>query len=87
MDIFAHPKSSSAPMTAQGTAYQDALEAFARRWQSGTVKDLARGLREVDRQINGRARAHGPGVEAPPALAWHSPGSRSSADLSAAALR
>jgi diguanylate cyclase (GGDEF)-like protein/PAS domain S-box-containing protein len=53
MDIFAHPRSSSAPITAQGTAYQDTLDAFVRRWQAGAVKDLGRGLREVARQING----------------------------------
>ena len=52
MDIFAHPRSTTPPISAVGTTYQDVLEAFAARWQAGKVRDLARGLREVDRRIN-----------------------------------
>jgi multiple sugar transport system substrate-binding protein len=59
MDIFAHPRSTSVPITAQGTAYQDALDAFTRRWQAGGVRDLGRGLREVSRQINGGVATEG----------------------------
>lgn len=54
MDIFAHPQSGSAPITSLGTAYQDPLHAFAQRWQQGSLRDLQRGLREVDRLISGR---------------------------------
>jgi multiple sugar transport system substrate-binding protein len=76
MDIFAHPRSTSAPITALGTAYQDVLEAFARRWQSGTVRDLNRGLREVARQINGGVTPDAGGSQA-----------RAAADLSIATAR
>jgi diguanylate cyclase (GGDEF)-like protein/PAS domain S-box-containing protein len=84
MDVFAHPKSTSAPVTAYGMAYQDVLDAFARRWQSGTVKDLGRGLREVDRQINGQARIGG--AAAGHAANWKSR-TAGTGDLSVAVLR
>jgi diguanylate cyclase (GGDEF)-like protein/PAS domain S-box-containing protein len=78
MDIFAHPRSTSAPVTAHGTAYQDALDGFTRRWQSGAVRDLGRGLREVARQINGGAAGEG--------AAWRARTPKG-ADLSVAAIR
>jgi diguanylate cyclase (GGDEF)-like protein/PAS domain S-box-containing protein len=56
LDIFAHPKSSTPVITAAGTGYEDALSEFAGRWQAGQVRDLGRGLREVDRQINTKLR-------------------------------
>jgi diguanylate cyclase (GGDEF)-like protein/PAS domain S-box-containing protein len=57
MDVFAHPRSTTPPITAIGTTYQDVLEAFATRWQAGKIRDLARGLREVDRRINAKILA------------------------------
>jgi multiple sugar transport system substrate-binding protein len=69
MDVFAHPRSTTPPITAVGTTYQDVLEAFASRWQAGKVRDLARGLRDVDRRINaqilGATGADFSAVEAP----------------------
>jgi multiple sugar transport system substrate-binding protein len=77
MEIFAHPRSSTPPITAVGTTYQDALDAFAARWQAGKVRDLARGLREVDRRINAQIlRATGADFDLIPAR------SRSSAAVS-----
>ncbi len=52
LDIFGHPMSSAAPVTAAGTEYEGVLTAFALRWQAGEVDDLQAGLREVDREID-----------------------------------
>jgi len=56
LEIFAHPKSAAQPLTSIGTGYSDAMALFADRWQSGEVRDLVGGLRDVDRQINALLR-------------------------------
>jgi multiple sugar transport system substrate-binding protein len=83
MDIFAHPKSSSAPITARGTTYQDPLEGFARRWQAGSVRDLARGLREIDRQIIGHTLDT---ADTDGAAGWTAAAKQAAPDLSIAGL-
>ena len=73
MEIFAHPKSSTPPITDAGTGYEDVLAAFATRWQAGEVHDLARGLRAVDREINAQLRVaarRGLRPERKPASGW-----------------
>ena len=35
-----------------GVEYQNRFAEFAERWQAGEVRDLRRGLREVDQTIN-----------------------------------
>jgi len=52
VDIFGHPRSSSPQITAVGVEYQNRFAEFAERWQAGEVRDLRRGLREVDQTIN-----------------------------------
>ena len=52
VEIFRHPRSSSPQITAVGVEYQNRFAEFADRWQSGQVRDLRRGLREVDQTIN-----------------------------------
>ena len=52
LDVFGHPGSSSTPVTAVGSAYQDVVEKFAIEWQAGRVPDLAAGLKAVDRAID-----------------------------------
>jgi diguanylate cyclase (GGDEF)-like protein/PAS domain S-box-containing protein len=52
LDIFAHPRSGSMPITAAGSAYQELLAIFAAEWQAGQVTDLREGLRTVDRDID-----------------------------------
>ncbi len=52
LDIFAHPRSGSMPITAAGSAYQELLAIFAAEWQAGQVADLREGLRAVDRDID-----------------------------------
>jgi len=52
LDIFAHPRSGSMPITAAGSAYQELLAIFAAEWQAGQVADLHEALRAVDRDID-----------------------------------
>lgn len=52
LDIFNHPKSSTAPASAAGPAYQETFQQFLDTWQSGKVTDLSAGLTDVDKQIN-----------------------------------
>ena len=52
VEIFRHPRSSSPQITAVGVEYQNRFAEFANRWQAGQVRDLRRGLREVDQAIN-----------------------------------
>ena len=51
LGIFAHPLSSTTPVTAVGRAYQDLVNDFVSRWQAGNVPDLAAGLADLDLQI------------------------------------
>jgi multiple sugar transport system substrate-binding protein len=57
--IFTHPKSATIPITAVGAAHLDTFQSFLARWQAGKVKDLAAGLREVDRQIDAKLKQAG----------------------------
>jgi diguanylate cyclase (GGDEF)-like protein/PAS domain S-box-containing protein len=52
LDVFAHPRSGSMPITAAGSAYQELLAIFAAEWQAGQVADLRQGLRTVERDID-----------------------------------
>jgi multiple sugar transport system substrate-binding protein len=52
LGIFAHPMSSSTPVTAVGRAYEDLVNSFVSLWQAGEVPDLAAGLTDLDQQID-----------------------------------
>ena len=52
LEIFAHPRSGSTPITVVGSAYQDLLAIFSAEWQAGQVTDLESGLRMVDRNTD-----------------------------------
>ncbi len=52
LDIFAHPASSTTPVTAVGSAYQNLVNDFVSRWQAGNVPDLQAGLTDLDQQID-----------------------------------
>jgi multiple sugar transport system substrate-binding protein len=52
LDIFAHPKSSTTPITVVGSAYLDQVQSFFTKWQAGRTDDLAGGLRNLDEQID-----------------------------------
>ena len=40
------------PLTPVGQQYGDTFQAFATKWQSGQVSDLAKGLQGLDKQIS-----------------------------------
>ena len=59
LDIFAHPASSTTPITAVGSAYQDLVRDFFSRWQAGEVTDLQAGLADLDQQIDAQLEQAG----------------------------
>jgi len=59
--IFTNPKSQTIPITAAGAAHLDTLQSFLAKWQSGKVKDLVGGLKEVDKQIDAKLQQAGAG--------------------------
>jgi multiple sugar transport system substrate-binding protein len=59
--IFTHPKSATIPITAAGAAHLDTFQSFLAKWQAAKVKDLAAGLREVDKQIDAKIKRAGGG--------------------------
>ena len=54
LDIFAHERSASAPMTPIGSDYQTMFEDLGRAWQDGQIADLGAALRGLDAAIDGR---------------------------------
>jgi multiple sugar transport system substrate-binding protein len=54
LEVFAHTKSGSTPVTIIGSAYQQLLSIFAAEWQAGQISDLMAGLRRVDRDTDAR---------------------------------
>jgi multiple sugar transport system substrate-binding protein len=52
LGIFAHPESSTTPVTAVGRAYEELVNSFVTQWQAGEVSDLAAGLTDLDQQID-----------------------------------
>ena len=52
LDISANPNTSTTPPSGAGTTYQDDMQAFLDKWQTGKVPNLASGLTGLDRQIN-----------------------------------
>jgi multiple sugar transport system substrate-binding protein len=52
LKIISNPRSTTAPITEAGAAYQDLIQAFAVKWQAGHVKDLQAGLENLDKQID-----------------------------------
>jgi multiple sugar transport system substrate-binding protein len=63
--IFTNPKSATIPITPVGQAHLDTLQSFLAKWQSGKVKDLQGGLRQVDKQIDAKMKQAG-GIGGPP---------------------
>jgi multiple sugar transport system substrate-binding protein len=50
LDVFKNPATSTTPASPDGGAYLTNFGAFAQKWQTGQVPDLAKGLRELDKQ-------------------------------------
>ncbi|MEU7824732.1 ABC transporter substrate-binding protein [Catellatospora sp. NPDC049133] len=52
LDIFANPNSGTTPPSGIGPGYQETFSEFLQGWQSGTKKDLAAGLADVDVRVD-----------------------------------
>jgi multiple sugar transport system substrate-binding protein len=50
--IFSSPHTTTTPVTAAGSAYQELFNGFVTKWQAGRVSDLQAGLADVDKQID-----------------------------------
>jgi multiple sugar transport system substrate-binding protein len=62
LKIFGNPHSSTSPITASGVSYTNLVQNFVTKWQAGKVKDLAGGLRSLDKQLDAQvAQAKGGG--------------------------
>ena len=55
LDISANPNTSTTPPSGAGTTYQDDMQAFLDKWQTGKVSNLATGLTQV---WTGRSTRH-----------------------------
>jgi multiple sugar transport system substrate-binding protein len=64
LDIFAHPKTATTPITAAGSANQELFQDFVAKWQAGKVSDLAGGLSDVDKHIDAQL-ANSTGTQVP----------------------
>jgi multiple sugar transport system substrate-binding protein len=66
LDIFAHPKTATTPITAAGSANQELFQNYVSKWQAGKVSDgdLQGGLAEVDKQIDAQL-AQSSGTQVP----------------------
>jgi multiple sugar transport system substrate-binding protein len=60
LKIFAAPQTTTTPVTAAGSAYQELFNGFVNKWQAGRVDDLQAGLADIDKQIDAQlANAEG----------------------------
>jgi multiple sugar transport system substrate-binding protein len=65
LKIFAHPQSVTSPITAVGNAYGSLIQTFTVKWQAGKEKDLQKGLKNVDKQIDAQLAQAGGGGGVP----------------------
>jgi multiple sugar transport system substrate-binding protein len=61
LKIFTNPHSQTTPITPIGLDHLTTFTNFIVKWQSGKAKDLPAGLREVDKQIDGKLKQAGKG--------------------------
>ncbi len=59
--IFTNPRSQTIPITSAGAAHLDTFQSFLAKWQSGKVKDIGGGLKDVDKQIDAKLKQAGAG--------------------------
>jgi multiple sugar transport system substrate-binding protein len=60
LKIFGNENTTTTPVTAAGSAYQELFNNFVNKWQAGRVSDLQAGLDDVDKQIDAQlANAQG----------------------------
>lgn len=65
VDIAANPNSQAVPSTLSGSAPQNKVDAFMEKWQAGNVPDLAKGLDDLDRDINNQLSQNSGAAQAP----------------------
>jgi multiple sugar transport system substrate-binding protein len=65
LNIFANPKSGTSPIMASGQAYTNSVSDFFEQWQSGKVKDLKAGLKELASQLDAQVQQAGGGGGVP----------------------
>jgi multiple sugar transport system substrate-binding protein len=60
LKIFGNENTTTTPVTAAGSAYQELFNNFVNKWQAGRIDDLEAGLADVDKQIDAQlANAEG----------------------------
>jgi multiple sugar transport system substrate-binding protein len=60
LKIFQNEHTTTTPVTAAGSAYQELFNSFVNKWQAGRVGDVQSGLADVDKQIDAQlANAEG----------------------------
>jgi multiple sugar transport system substrate-binding protein len=60
LEIFGNENTTTTPVTAAGSAYQELFNNFVNKWQAGRIDDLQAGLADVDKQIDAQlANAEG----------------------------
>jgi multiple sugar transport system substrate-binding protein len=62
LKIFADSHSKTSPITAVGNAYGSLIQNFTVKYQAGHVKDLAAGLKKLDKQIDAQLKQATAGV-------------------------
>ena len=65
VSIFNNPNTTTTPVTLIGSANQDTFSTFINSWQAGHSKDLAGGLKNVDKQIDAQLKQAGGGSQVP----------------------
>ncbi|HKP18793.1 MAG TPA: extracellular solute-binding protein, partial [Gaiellaceae bacterium] len=61
LKVFTNPHSQTTPITPIGLDHLTTFTNFIVKWQAGKVKDLAGGLRDVDKQIDAKIKQAGKG--------------------------
>jgi len=61
LKIFGNPHSGTSPILASGQAYTNLVQNFFTKWQAGSVKDLAGGLKNLDKQLDAQVAQAGGG--------------------------
>jgi multiple sugar transport system substrate-binding protein len=56
LKIYASPNTTTTPVTAAGSANQEAFNSFMNKWQAGRVSDLQAGLQGVDKAIDAQLK-------------------------------
>jgi multiple sugar transport system substrate-binding protein len=60
LEIFGNENTTTTPVTAAGSAYQELFNNFVTKWQAGRVDELQAGLEDIDKQIDAQlANAQG----------------------------